>query len=48
VIDYSYSIISTRYPFISQVDANAIANFSDGNARVAIALAKLILLRISI
>lgn len=32
-------IIATRYPHISQVDANAIANFSDGNARVAIALA---------
>lgn len=32
-------IILNRYPYISQVDARAIANFSDGNARVAIALA---------
>lgn len=32
-------IISSRYPHISQVDAQAIADFSDGNARVAIALA---------
>lgn len=38
-IEVIEKIISTRYPFISQVDANAIANFSDGNARVAIALA---------
>lgn len=35
-------IISTRYPYISQVDANALANFSGGNARVAIALANTI------
>lgn len=38
-IEVIKKIISTRYPHISQVDANAIADFSDGNARVAIALA---------
>lgn len=38
-IEVIEKIISTRYPHISQVDANAIANFSDGNARVGIALA---------
>lgn len=38
-IEVIKKIISTRYPYISQVDANAIADFSDGNARVAIALA---------
>lgn len=38
-IEVIEKIISTRYPHISQVDASAIANFSDGNARVAIALA---------
>ncbi|GJL72923.1 MAG: hypothetical protein NMNS01_21220 [Nitrosomonas sp.] len=38
-IEVIEKIISTRYLHISQVDANAIANFSDGNARVAIALA---------
>ncbi len=38
-IEVIEKIISTRHPFISRVDANAIAKFSDGNARVAIALA---------
>ncbi len=38
-IEVIEKIISTRYPHISQVDAQAIADFSDGNARVALALA---------
>lgn len=38
-IEVIEKIISTRYPHISQVDVKAIANFSDGNARVATALA---------
>ncbi|MGH1487173.1 MAG: hypothetical protein ACRBCI_13245 [Cellvibrionaceae bacterium] len=37
-IEVIEKIISARYSHINQVDANAIANFSDGNARVAIAL----------
>lgn len=32
-------LIRKRFPHIGQVDANSIANFSGGNARVAIALA---------
>ncbi|NOT05439.1 MAG: hypothetical protein HOP27_12655 [Anaerolineales bacterium] len=32
-------LINKRYPYISQVNANTIAHFSGGNARIAIALA---------
>ena len=32
-------LVSRRYPDLSQIDAHTIARFSDGNARVALALA---------
>lgn len=37
--DIIEKLIRKRFPHISQVDARAIANFSGGNARIAIALA---------
>ncbi|MDX1700852.1 MAG: hypothetical protein R3250_09555, partial [Melioribacteraceae bacterium] len=35
-------LVETKFPHISQVDCRTIANFSGGNARIAIALAKTI------
>lgn len=38
-VDLTEQLIRQRYPFVSQVDSRRVAEFSGGNARVAIAIA---------